>query len=187
MSTPPTLLLIDLQQGFTDPRWGPRNNPHAEANAARLLGAWRDRGWPVIHVQHVSQDANSPLRPGQTGVDFMPATAPRPGEATVQKHVNSAFIGTDLHARLQALRVQDLVIAGLTTDHCVSTTTRMAGNLGYRVQLVGDATGTFDRVGPDGTHHPAAQLHAAHLASLHGEFATVVTTAGLLDDLPAPA
>jgi nicotinamidase-related amidase len=68
------------------------------------------------------------------------------------------------------------VIAGISTNHCVSTTTRMAGNLGFTTWVVSDATATFDRVGPDGINYSAEQIHAIALSDLHGEFATVVDT-----------
>lgn len=170
------LLLIDVQQGFDDPRWGPRNNPDAERNIARLLQRWRSAGRPVVHVQHLSVDPDSPLRPDRSGCAFRPETTPLPGETVVRKSVNSAFIGTDLEPRLRRMGVETVVIAGLTTDHCVSTTTRMAGNLGFRTFVVADATATFDRVGPDGRHYAAEEIHRVSLASLHGEFATVMET-----------
>jgi nicotinamidase-related amidase len=174
------LLIIDVQQGFDEPALGRRNNPGAEGNIARLLAAWRDSGRPVFHVQHLSTDPGSPLRPGQPGVEIKDLVRPRGGEPVIPKRVNSAFIGTDLEARLRQAGIAVLVIAGLTTDHCVSTTVRMAGNLGFRTYLVGDATATFDRVGPDGRPHRAEEVHAISLASLHGEFATVVDTAAAL-------
>jgi len=176
-----TLLLVDLQQGFDDPRWGRRNNPAAEQRAADLLRAWRASGRPVVHVRHMSTDPLSPLRPGQPGNAFKPETAPIAGEVVVEKRVNSAFIGTSLEADLRRDRCFGLVIAGLTTNHCVSTTARMAGNLGFVTWVVSDATATFNRVGPDGFPYPAEQVHAMALSDLHGEFATVVDTASVIE------
>lgn len=97
--------------------------------------------------------------------------------------VNSGFIGTDLHEKLTADGINTLVIAGLTTDHCVSTTTRMAGNLGYNVYLISDATATFDKVGINGEKFEAELIHQTALASLNGEFATIININQLLNSL----
>lgn len=177
------LVLIDIQQGFDDPVWGQRNNITAEQRAGALLAAWRRHGWPVIHVQHDSLEPGSPLQPGQRGHDPKPEVAPLPGEPVVHKTVNSGFIGTDLQQRLTDLGVAGVVLAGITTDHCVSTTARMSANLGFDTWLVGDACAAFDRVGADGTRYAAQLVHDVALASLHDEFATVVDTASVLAPL----
>ncbi len=178
------LILIDIQQGFDDLKyWGPRNNPQAETNAARLLSSWRVAGRPVFHVQHRSTTPGSPLRPGQPGCDIKPEVRPLPGEPVIGKQVNSAFIGTDLEARLRSLDISTLVIAGLTTAHCVSTTTRMAGNLGFRALLAADACATNAQTGYDGRPYDAETVHALALASLHGEFAEVADTDAILRTL----
>ena len=98
------------------------------------------------------------------------------GERIIKKNVNSAFIGTDLKQHLDNANISKLVIVGLTTDHCVSTTTRMAGNYGYDTFLVSDATATFNKKGLEGQNFSADLIHETALASLNGEFATVVTT-----------
>lgn len=176
----PALLLVDVQQGFDEPRWGMRNNPHAEQQIGALLAAWRQAKLPIIHVQHLSQEPDSPLRAEVRGNAFKPEALPRDGEPVFQKTVNSAFIGTTLASHLQSEGIDALVIVGLTTDHCVSTTARMAGNLGFDVVVVEDATATFDRVGPDGVHYSAEEMHRLALASLHGEFARVLSAREVL-------
>jgi nicotinamidase-related amidase len=182
----PALLLIDVQQGLDDPVLGPRNNPDAEQRIAELLAAWRARGMPVIHVRHASREAQSPLREDLPGHGFKPEAVPGSGEPVFRKEVNSAFIGTGLEQHLRAGGIDTLVVAGLTTDHCVSSTVRMAGNLGFRVTVVDDATATFDRRGPDGVRYDAELMHRAALASLQGEFAEVRSTRDLLDGLATP-
>lgn len=181
------LISIDVQQAFDDPSWGRRNNPGAEGRIAALLGAWRASGRPVFHIQHQSAAPAGLFRPDKPGYAPKPEGMPLPGETVIVKNVNSSFIGTDLEARLRAAGIADLVIVGLTTDHCVSTTARMAGNLGFSTWFVADATATFERTGPDGRHFTAEQMHDTALASLHGEFATVVWSDAVLAALgPLP-
>ncbi|WP_415644038.1 cysteine hydrolase family protein [Sphingomonas antarctica] len=170
------LLVIDVQRGFDDAAWGPRNNPGAEEKIAHLLEFWRAGAWPIIHIHHDSPHPAGRFRSDASGHAPKPEAIPRPGEAVYKKQVNSAFIGTTLEADLRAAGVTTLAIVGLTTNHCVSTTARMAGNLGFETFVVSDATATFDRANLDGSIRPAEQVHQAALSDLHDEFAQVVTS-----------
>lgn len=165
------LIPIDVQRGFDYPGWPPRNNPSMEANGLRLLAAWRARGLPLIHVRHDSVQPGSTLAPSHPGNAFRPGFEPAAGEAVVGKSVNAALIGTDLDLRLRRLGVTRIVLFGISTDMCVSTTARVAANLGYEVIVVGDACACFEL---DGI--PADDIHRAHLATLGFEFADVVET-----------
>lgn len=176
------LIVIDAQQGIDTPDWGERNNPHAEARIAELLAAWRGAARTVIHVRHDSDTPGSPLRPGLPGHAFKPEAQPRDGEPVFAKRVNSAFIGTDLEQHLRDAHITSVVLVGFTTDHCVSTTARMAANLGFDTTVVSDATATHERTTPDGRHFDAATMHATALASLGGEFARVVTADRVVGD-----
>jgi Amidases related to nicotinamidase len=176
------LLLIDLQKGFEDIEYwgGGRNNPDAELNASKILKVWRDKGLPLYHVQHCSTTKSSPLEPNMPGNEFMDLTKPIENEPIIQKNVNSAFIGTDLKEQLDKKGISKLVIVGLTTDHCISTTSRMAGNFGFETYLIEDALATFDKIGVNGKKYPAQLIHDTALASLHEEFAMVIQTSDLM-------
>src|SRR5215210_5708715 len=146
----PTLLVIDVQRAFDDGSWGARNNPEAEARIAEALAGWREQGAPVIHVRHESTEPEGRFVPGTPAFEFKPEALPLDGEPVITKNVNSAFIGTDLEERLRRDGVEAVAIAGLTTDHCCSTTARMAANLGFETWMLADATATFAREAPDG-------------------------------------
>jgi nicotinamidase-related amidase len=170
------LILIDLQRAVEHPSWGPRNNRDAEAHVARLLREWRARRMPLVHIRHDSTDPASTYRPGQAGHEFKPEAAPLAGEIVVAKHSNSAFIGTDLEARLRTAGITTLVVVGVSTSNCVEATVRMAGNLGFRTFLVADGCFTFDRKDWSGRLRTASEVHDMSLANLDGEYCTVVTT-----------
>lgn len=191
-----TLLLIDSQTAFNHPtHWGPsRSNPAYEQNITALLTHFRrlrstlpSGSRPsIIHVRHASLDPNSPLFPDAEGFGWMPYSIPLEDEEVVTKRVNSAFIGTDLETRIRARGTRRLVVAGLTTDHCVSTTVRMAGNLGVvnregegetgEVVLVADATACWRK--PGGVWD-AETVWSVHVESLR-EFAEVWSTEEVL-------
>ena len=174
------LLLVDIQEGIDQAEKGRRNNPGAEKEAARLLAAWRESSRPLVHVRHMSVEPESPLRPGLPGNEIKAAVRPAPGEPVLEKSTNSAFIGTGLEERLRAEGVGTLIVAGLTTEHCVSSTARMANDLGFETYVVSDATACFGRTGPKGEGFTAEEMHDVTLASVRGEFATIATTDEIL-------
>ncbi len=174
------LLPVDMQQAFDGPSWPRRWNGAVDRNGQAILGAWRARGLPIIHVKHDSVAPGSTLAPGQPGNAFRPGFEPHDGEPVVAKSVNSAFIGTDLDLRLKRLGIRNVVVFGITTDMCVSTTVRTGANLGYDMILVEDACDCFDLPDGQGGTIPARTSHQVHVATLGFEFAKVVTTEEML-------
>jgi nicotinamidase-related amidase len=175
------LVVVDVQRAFDDAAyWGRRNNPGCEANVARLLAAWRAADRPVVFVRHDSHEEVSPLRPDEPGNAFKPEIDGEP-DLLVTKQVNSAFHGDpDLAGWLRERGLGAIAVCGITTNHCCETTARVGDNLGFEVLFALDATATFDRTGPDGTVMTADELARATATNLHEEFATVVSTADLV-------
>ncbi|KAI1860863.1 uncharacterized protein JN550_011178 [Neoarthrinium moseri] len=210
------VIIIDVQNGFLHPtHWGTsRSTPDCERNIYRLLVAARrhnaklqttqepvDKSVLICHVHHHSINFGSALHPqkkievgGQlvASVDPQAEMIPLKDESVWVKNVNSAFIGTGLEAFLRQQQVRQLVICGLTTDHCVSTSTRMANNLRIvditsgdgdvveegGIVLVGDACATYAKGGFD-----AETVHKVSLASLNEEFAHVVASSEVMDKI----
>ena len=181
----PALILIDIQKGFEDTAYwgGQRNNPDAEKKAAVLLWFWRENQLPVFHVKHCSTNPASLLYESNKGNEFQEIVKPIDYEQVIKKSVNSVFIGTNLQEQLVKAKINQLVIVGLTTDQCVSTSVRMAGNLGFDTFLVSDATATFRKKGINGQIYSAELMHNTAIASLNEEFATIVLTDTLIKQL----
>lgn len=174
--TEPVLVVIDMQNGFQAEAMPPSNNPACEANVLRLLDAWREKNLPIVLVRHDSKKQGSVLAPGQSGNDLQPGIEGK-HDLLVTKSVNSAFYGEpDLHQWLQAAGYSKLVICGIQTNYCCETTARMAGNLGYDVDFVLDATRTFDLTDQSGNVVKAEILYQITAVNLHPEFAQVVST-----------
>ncbi len=181
----PVLVLVDLQEGFKDEiHWGGnRNNPGMEKTLAKLLALWRKKQLPVIHVKHQSTSKASPLHKKNPGCKLLAEFKAQDGEPLFKKKVNSAFIGTKLEQFLLENKFETLVFGGLTTNHCISTSVRMAGNLGFKTFVLEDGTATFNRTAADGVSYESDIVHQVSLASLHDEFATVVNSAQVAEML----
>jgi nicotinamidase-related amidase len=172
----PILICVDIQMGFLEEEYwgGGRNNRNAEIICSAIIEKWRKIGLEIIHIRHSSTNPSSKLHKDNEGFKFNPVAMPMPDEIVITKSVNSSFIGTNLKEIIDSKSCDTLVIVGLTTDHCVSTTTRMAGNYSYDTYLISDATATFNKVGINGEHFSSELIHSTALASLNGEFATVI-------------
>ena len=137
------LIIIDMQKGFFKNILGKRNNPQAENNILKILENFRKENKEIIHIQHLSMDEKGILFTNEDR-EFLKSLEPLPNETIFQKSVNSAFIRTNLENYLRNKSIDKLIIVGMTLPHCVSTTIRMASNLGFKVILIEDATITFE-------------------------------------------
>jgi nicotinamidase-related amidase len=176
MSNKPVLVVIDAQKGFLNSSWGNSNNPECESNIKKLLCMWREANYPIVLVRHDSVSSNSPLRPGQEGNEFQDGVDGK-HDLLITKSVNSAFYGTpSLDEWLKQNSYSKIFICGITTNHCCETTARMAGNLGYEVKFVLDATRTFDFKDISGNLVKAEGVYQMTATNLNGEFAEIIMT-----------
>jgi nicotinamidase-related amidase len=170
------LLVVDVQKGFDDPRWPARNNPACEQKIEALVGAWRERGQPVVYVRHDSLEGGSPFRPGEPGNELREFLDGEP-DLLVTKSVNSSFHGEpDLDAWLRGEGIERIAVCGVQTNMCCETTARVGANLGYDLSFVIDATHTFDQDAHDGGTISADELARVTASNIDPEFGRVVTT-----------
>jgi nicotinamidase-related amidase len=177
------LILINMQKGFSEEEYwgGNRNNKDAEKKASIILNKWRTLNLPVFHIVHSSQNPDSRVHESHPGFEIKDEVKPINGEPVIKKNAYSAFIGTDLKERLDKQGINMLVIIGMATNLCVSSSARMAGDLGFDTFLISDATATFDRIGINGEKFSSETIHQTTLANLNNEFAQVIDTKKLLE------
>lgn len=176
----PALLVIDLLQGFTDPAMPLGSNLDAQiAETVRLLGAAREAEIPIYYttVWYEEKDLRDggvwvkkqlkgaqTLKAGTPEVELDTRLGRRSEEPIILKKYASAFFGTDLVSRLNARRVDTLIITGCTTSGCVRATAVDAVQNGFRPMVVREAVG--DRAQP---------AHEQSLFDLQAKYADVVS------------
>ena len=181
----PALLLVDIQKAFLEKDYPGliRNNENAEFICGKILKKWRTLDLPIIHVRHSSSNPESKLHKSRPGFEFNDYVTPLETEMVLTKEVNSAFIGTNLENILIKSHIDTLVIVGMTTNHCISTTVRMSGNLGFDTYLISDSTACYNTKGMNGEIIDCNTIYNSALASLQEEFATVIDSNELFDIL----
>lgn len=168
------LVVIDMQRDFIEPGGFGASLGNdvtllhtAIEPIARLLAAWREHGWLVVHTResHRADLTDCPpakrlrggpslrigdpgpmgrlLIRGEAGTAIIPALAPQGDEWVVDKPGKGMFWSTGLHERLQARCISHLVFTGVTTEVCVQTSMREANDRGYDCLLVADATESY--------------------------------------------
>jgi nicotinamidase-related amidase len=177
------LILIDIQNDYFSGGKMELEGPlEAAAQARKLLDLFRERGWPTVHIQHIS------TRPGATfflpdtdGMKFHESIAPLPGETVIVKHFPNSFRETNLLEHLKGVGTQRLVLCGMMTHMCVDATTRAAADLGYPVLVAADACATR-ALAYGKTKIPAEHVHGAFLAALKS-YGQVLATEEILKEL----
>ena len=181
------LLVIDMQRFFLEPdapgftEGGPAILP----NVARLVGAFRRAGRPVLFTRHVHRPDRSDAGimgwwwegmclEGSRESEIHPEVAPLDGEKVIPKHRYSAFHDTDLATVLRCLRIEEVAVCGVMTNLCCETTAREAYMRDHRVFFVADGTGAATE-----------EMHVASLLNLAYGFARVTTAAEVEEMLGA--
>ncbi len=180
----PALLLVDIQRDyFPQGRMEVVGADEASRIAGRLLAAFREKGFPLLHIQHLAARKGATfLLPGTEGIEFHENVKPLAGEAVITKHYPNSFRGTDLREQLLAADVRDLVICGMMSHMCVDATTRAAFDNGYSCIVAHDACATRNLIF-GGSEIPAVQVHGSFMAALGAVYAKVSTSADIIASL----
>jgi len=178
------LIVVDVQDSFKlGLRWETRNNKQFEPKMERLLAAYRERGLPVVFIMHADEDEGFHTdSPEYKLMDFVRRNADEP---LFHKTTRNAFTSTGLGAYLLEKCVRRLAICGITMEQCCETTTRVAADLGYKVDFVIDATVTFPIPHPyiSGQVLSVQEVEERTVYALGGRFADIRTVGELAQEL----
>ncbi|GCB51647.1 isochorismatase family protein [Streptomyces sp. NL15-2K] len=191
------LIVIDVQESFrARPLWETTSDPKIADRVNRLVRLSRQAGDLVVWVLHSEPGSGGVFDPSLGHVRLMEELERADEEPLIHKTSHNAFTTTNLQQLLTARGIRELTVCGIRTEQCVETTTRVAGDLGYQVTFVVDATATNPIPHRDA---PADQSVADLLAdprtlpaedvirrteyALAGRFATIAT----IDQLEAAA
>jgi nicotinamidase-related amidase len=170
------LLIIDIQNDY----FPGGANPLVGSNEAvictkNILNWFRDKGWPVIHIQHVAnREGATFFLPGTKGAEIHETLRLQQNEKVIVKHYPNSFRETGLQDHLNGLAIKDLVVCGMMTHMCVDATVRAAKDFGFNITLISNACATKDLVFRDKAVS-ATDVHNAFLAALNYFYAEVKT------------
>ncbi len=183
----PALLLVDIQQDyFPNGRMEVVGAIEASQVAKRLLDHFRQRGLPVVHVQHIAARPGATfLLPNTEGIGFHENVTPLPGEAVIKKHFPNSFRDTDLHEHLLAKGIKELVICGMMSHMCIDATTRAAFDKGYACMVAHDACATRN-IAFNGIDIPASHVHGSYMAALAAVYANVLSAEEIIGRTETP-
>ncbi len=181
----PAIIVVDVINGFTDPACALGSHcPDVVAAIKRLLDAFRSKGLPVFFTTVIYRNpeqakvfrqrlpALNVLEPDSHWVAVDEALGRLPDEAVIEKCWASAFFDTDLNERLRKLKVDSLVITGLTTSGCVRASVLDGMQYEYPVVVPGEAVGDRND-----------DAHAANLHDMNAKYADVVSVEEVLTHL----
>ena len=177
------LLLIDLQNDyFPGGRMEVEGSREASLKAREILTHFREKHFPVVHIQHVAVRPGATfLLPDTAGVEIHANVASRPGEVIFQKNYPNSFRDTPLLRHLQDNGINHVVMVGMMTHMCVDATVRAAFDHGLEVTVIHDACATRSLVFK-GQSVSAVHVQAAFLAALSTPYARVVSAEEFLKE-----
>lgn len=178
------LLIIDVQNDYFKNGRNPLNNAEETVKTIKkLLDQFREKNYPIVHVQHISirPDANFFI-PDTEGSEIYSLVKPTKTEKLIVKNYPNSFKNTELLDYLKINQIEELIICGMMTHMCIAATTKAAFDLEFKCQILKDGCTTKDLQFEDSII-PAETVHKAILASLNGVFGRVTSSENIKKEI----
>ena len=170
------LLIIDVQNDYFDKGAYPLSNANmAVKNIQGVLGKFRAEGDLVVFIKHINMNESATFfKPATLGSEIYKSIEPIEGEKIIIKYTPNSFKDTELHQFLRLQKIEELVIVGIMTQHCVDTIVRAAYDLGYSNILLHDCCATKELVF-NGETIAANIVQSSFMAALSRGFSDVMS------------
>ncbi|HCM9253272.1 cysteine hydrolase family protein [Enterobacter cloacae] len=145
-------------------------------NSQKLVNYAHQKGMQVYFVRHIAPKDSPLFAEGSVYAQFHKDLQPSAQDTIITKATPSSFVGTDLDAQLKKKGIKTVIVIGLMTHMCISSTARDAVPLGYSVIIPEDATATRDLDDGQGGVVDHKTLQRAALAGVADVFAEIMTT-----------
>ena len=176
-NTKTTLILIDIQNDYFQKGKNELvGSEQASLNAKKVLDKFRKKRDLVVHIQHLSNRKDATFFiPNTKGAEIHKNVAPIKDEKVIVKHFPNSFRETELLSYLEEHKINHLVIAGMMTHMCVDATVRAGKDMGYTIEVIGDACATKDLI-YDNKKTVADDVQNSFLSALNYFYASVIST-----------
>ncbi|PKH25300.1 cysteine hydrolase [Enterobacterales bacterium CwR94] len=179
------LIVVDIQneyfegKGFKGKMVIP-DGMQALNNSKKLVEYAHAKGMPVFFVRHLGPKDSPLFADGSVYAEFHKDLQPTSKDTIITKATPSSFVGTDLDAQLKKRGIEKVIVTGLMTHMCISSTARDAVPLGYSVIIPEDATATRDLNDWKNGVVDHNVLQRAALAGVADVFAEIRTTSDVM-------
>jgi nicotinamidase-related amidase len=170
------LIIVDIQNDyFSGGKWELNATDAAADNAARVIGAARERGDLVVHIRHETLAPNAPFFvPGTEGAQLHEKVRNLADELVIVKHFMNPYRETELLHVLEHNEIERVTVVGNMSHMCIDAVTRASDDFGFETTVIHDACTTHD-LEFNHVKVPAPLVHAAFMAALQFGYAKVLS------------
>lgn len=170
------LIVVDIQNDyFSGGKWELNATDAAADNAARVIGAARERGDLVVHIRHETLAPNAPFFvPGSEGAQLHEKVRNLPDELVIVKNFMNPYRDTELLHVLEHNEIERVTVVGNMSHMCIDAVTRASDDFGFETTVIHDACTTHD-LEFNHVKVPAPLVHAAFMAALQFGYAKVLS------------